>query len=43
MFTVGFFAFLGSAYYRYHELDKIEKEEENKINEEELKEIETLQ
>jgi len=43
MFTLGFFAFLGCAFYRYHELDKIEKEEENKINEEELKEIETLQ
>ena len=43
MFTLGFFAFLGSAYYRYYELERIEKEEENKINEEELKEIETLQ
>ena len=43
MFTLGFFASLGSAYYRYHELDKIEKEEKNKANEEELKEIEALQ
>ena len=42
MFTLGFLASLGSAYYRYHELAKIE-EEENKDNEEELKDIETQQ
>jgi MFS family permease len=42
MFTLGFFASLGSAYFRYHELAKIEEEEE-KDNEEELKDIETKQ
>lgn len=42
MFTLGFLASLGSAYFRYFELAKIE-EEENKDNEEELKDIETKQ
>ena len=42
MFTFGFLSSLGSAYFRYHELAKIE-EEENKDNEEELKDIETKQ
>ena len=42
MFTLGFLASLGSAYFRYHELAKLEEEEE-KDNEEELKDIETKQ
>ena len=41
MFTFGFFAALGSAYFRYHDLAKIEEEEKKLKGEEELKEIDT--
>jgi hypothetical protein len=39
MFTFGFCAALGSAYFRYHDLAKIEEEEKKLKGEEELKEI----
>jgi MFS family permease len=39
MFTFGFFASLGSAYFRYHELAKIEEEEAKNEQEQELKNI----
>ena len=40
MFTLGFFASLGSAYFRYHELAKLEEEENKEKEGEELKEVE---
>ena len=41
MFTFGFLCSLGSAYFRYHDLAKVEEEEKKaKGGEEELKEIE---
>ena len=40
MFTFGFCAALGSSYFRYQELAKIEEEEKKNKGGEELKEIE---
>jgi MFS family permease len=40
MFTFGFFCSLGSAYFRYHDLAKIEEEEKKAKGDEELKDIE---
>ena len=40
MFTFGFFCSLGSAYFRYHDLAKIEEEEKKAKGDEELKDFE---
>ena len=40
MFTLGFFASLGSAYFRYKDLSKVEEEEKKEKNGEELKDLE---
>ena len=41
MFTLGFFAALGSAYFRYQDLSKVEEEEKKAKEGEELKNVET--
>ena len=41
MFTFGFFAALGSAYFRYKDLSKVEEEEKKAKEGEELKNVET--
>ena len=41
MFTFGFFASLGSAYFRYKDLSKVEEEEKKAKEGEELKNVET--